>query len=172
MFRPTRSLPAAGLATVLLAALAPFAHAGPVVPGDGIPDAVYDPATGDLTLVPDAKLIGYDFLTDPATTGGFINPQSAKVPFQTPFITRTSNEVGWQDISGGSFTEAFDVGPILPTGLSEAGLTAFFGDAAIYSAGFGDGGNFNLALAAPVPEPAGLGLLGLGGLALLRRRRA
>ncbi len=153
------------------AASARFDRAVPVA-GDGTPDVLYDPATGDLTLVPDAKLIGYDFLTDPAVTGGFRHPGTAEVPFQTPFITRTAGEIGWQDISGGSFTDPFTITGILPLGLDQAGLMAFFGDSAIYSAGFGDGGQFNLAVVNAVPEPTGLSLLAFAGLATLRRRRA
>ena len=159
-------------APALVAALASSAWAGPVVPGDGVPDAIYDPATGSITLQPDAKIISYVLQTDPAGPG-FRDFDAAAVPFETPFITRMKGEISWQDLSSAGFTAPFSPGNILPAGLSEAQLTSFL-TAADYASAFGSGGAFNVTSLAstPIPEPASLGLLGLGGLALLRRRRA
>jgi hypothetical protein len=128
--------------------------------------ATQDIAIGDIASAVATGNVGYSFA---ALLGGYVaQPDSASLALQF--------------MSGGNPISSVTLGPVTngdranATGLlarSTSGLLPLGTDTNVTNWNDGYGDQFNLSLTAPpvVPEPASLGLLGLGAVALLRRRR-
>jgi hypothetical protein len=119
----------------------------------------YDPATGDVTLdsnrtpnIADLHLFsaGHLFLPDHSTFSGF--------------ATLTPGELE-NVLLGSSFADGYDLGNILPAGLSTASVQADV------TALYGITGSGVEQPAALTPEPASLMAIGTAGVLLLGRRR-
>jgi hypothetical protein len=141
--------------------------------GDGKPDVIYDPSTGDLTYVSD----GYTetvFEVLLHSEGNKFNVANFSKPQGSSFSSNTL------DIQNPSGYTTFDFGDVLPTGLTGAQLLS---DMATYT-----GNNDTYGLGAPglylvggsgaehfydvsVPEPTGLALAGVAAVGLLGRKR-
>lgn len=133
-------------------------------------DLLYTPASGQVQLRPDTKIVSFALVDN---EGGFLNVNSIVFPDSSTFVTRQPDEIGWTDmngIAGAGFVSTYTLGNVFPKNLTAATLPSFLDDATFSRGtvgGIGSGGSFNLVV---VPEPTSLSLLGLGGIALLRRR--
>ncbi len=127
------------------------------------------------TTVADPAATAYGNLSEWWYTGDIVNVTSMANGVSTSIAADFTDLSRWRDIAGQSAnsspaeTAAFQatLGQITSLGLS-------FGSGNFYSDGFGfsQGGTGTITLTSfAVPEPTSLGLLMLGGLPLLRRRR-
>lgn len=125
------------------------------------------------TLVPDAYGAGHyaTLTTEDATLGGALDLELLYgfVPTigQTFQIITVGTAGGGGGVRTGLFTSPLDGSTI----LGEGALVRGFGDVGLYISYVGGDGNDVVVTAAAIPGPGAAGLLGLGGLALLRRRR-
>jgi len=155
---------AAGLGD-LWATLTPAAAGDP-----GIPDLIYDPATGEVILDPDgAAIIGYSL-----KSGGLFLP-GGHTPILGGVSTSLATELAEAALS--SPGSAMSIGFVFPTGLDLAGLVALLSENTV-STGLGAPlVPFDLVVLGPaVPEPASgllaaIALAALGCVACHRRRR-
>jgi autotransporter-associated beta strand protein len=134
--------------------------------GDGKPDFVYDPNTGDLKFLIDGKSVA-TFISSLyiGSASGKLKPGGASAAMANSVgATLTTTEIAGAMPNSPGFTNGFDLGNILPTGLTNAQITA---DLTVAYQVLDAGGL--QAADVVVPEPAGLALLGLAGVALLRR---
>ena len=143
------------------------------VSGDGNPDVIYDPTTGDVKFVKD----GY------AGTVVEIYLHSEGNNFNTANFntstgaTATPNTL---DVQGPGFT-GYDFGNVLPAGLSAqqvfSDMTTYTGNNDTFGLGTpgmyinGDGNEHFYDIIAGVPEPTGLALAGVAAVGLLSRKR-
>lgn len=128
--------------------------------------AIYDTTTGELTfnIFGDVQLVGVgstgNFDTDEVPNaltlfGGAVDAD----PLQFD-----ENSIAYFFGAGQAFDQgSFNVGAVLATGLGEADLSFEYTPV---------GGSTTQGVVVVVPEPGSLALLSLGGLALVRRRRA
>jgi autotransporter-associated beta strand protein len=136
--------------------------------GDGKPDFAYNPNTGDLKFFIDGKSVP-TFISSLAvqSTSGMLLPAGASSAMAGSVgATLTASTIAGSLTNSPGFSDGFDLGNILPTGLTGAQLTA---DLTVRYQVLNNGGL--VAGDVTVPEPAGLALLGLAGAALLARRR-
>jgi hypothetical protein len=143
--------------------------------GDGKPDFEYDPATGHLRFRAD----GGTFTTTGGTasfvssltissTNGILLSGGASAAFANGVgATLTSTLMSSALTQSPGFGDGFDIGIVLAPGLDAATLTA---DLTVKYQTL-NGGSLKSADVTFIPEPAGLGLLLLGGCVLLARRR-
>jgi len=146
-------------------------------PGDGILDYVYNPATGDVT-------VSYDGDPNLTATKNLHRMKLASLGSKfDPTKVTNATPGGSGVISAGLSTEStslldllsdpatiipdhYDLGNILPGGLT---LNDLLADLTLQ---FGTNGSFTLKPAEVlVPEPTTLGLIGIGAVGLLARRR-
>src|SRR5947209_6197010 len=146
----------------------------PPVIGDGKPDVIYDPATGDLKFNSDGyaqKVVEVLLHSE----GSKFTPQSAAVP-------PDSYSADTLDHQNGSGFTSFDFGNVLPTGLTSqqvlADMTTFSGSVDSFGLGapgiYINGDNaehFYDIIAGPAPEPTSLALAGVAAVGLLGRKR-
>jgi len=140
----------------------------PGVVGDGRPDVIYDPSTGDIQINADGvdKINSFSFISN-----------SSKFTGATPNFPGTSAAITSDfddEITRSGFTPPFtattlwDLGNVAATGLDFNFLKS---DLTIVGNVQG-GSSFNYDLiVSGVPEPTSIGLLGIGAVGLLVRRR-
>ena len=141
------------------------------ISGDGILDFVYDPATGDMKVKYDGdpritaanplqvirfKSAGGNFLPAAFNGSGFSN------------TTADNSTLNGTVLGAGSLPDGYDLGHILAQGLSISALTS---DLTLQWNVSGGGLSLKNGDVTLVPEPATLGLVGLGALGLLARRQ-
>lgn len=155
-FAPTASATSVLAASVSASALSPTNA-----------DLIYDQVTGEITL--DGAEAAGGVITNFVLTsdGEFINTDGLTNPFLGAFFTANANEISASDpLTTG--LALIELGAVLQAGLTESELADVFG-AATYVGNLGTGvQTLDLVL---VPEPTTLVLMGLGGLAAMRRRR-
>ena len=83
-------------------------------------------------------------------------------------MTLTSTQLSSALSNSPGFTDGFDLGFVLPAGLTTAQLIA---DLTVKYQIFNNGTLKNADVVLAVPEPTGLALLGLGAAGLMARRR-
>jgi hypothetical protein len=140
-------------------------------PGDGVLDFVYNPATGHLTL-------SYD--GDPRVTaaqpfqvvrfksaGGHFIPASFNPADFGAGVTATTTALNGTASGSNSVPDGYDMGAVLPAGLTLADLTS---DLTLQWNVFGGGLTLKNGDVV-VPEPTMLGLLSLSVLGSLASRR-
>ena len=162
------------LASIVLAAGPARAAVDPGDPGDGVADLLLDPAFGSLAIDPDGLTInGYVIRSDagiftgaPANNlGWFTEDTDTSISGNMGFELTGMHDLG--DVIGPEW-EIID--PVAAAGRSSGGIPVNPYDDLTFTCTYaGQPGTYygNLIV---VPEPVTLGLLGLGGLALLRRR--
>jgi uncharacterized protein YkwD len=141
--------------------------------GDGKPDFVYNPATGHLTFATDGGVFTttggapsfVSSLTISSASGELIGAGASSTFAGGTGATLTSTLLSSALTNSPGFTDGFDIGAVLPTGLTIAQLTA---DLTLKYQSL-NGGSLK-ASDLLVPEPSGVALLGLGALGLLKRR--
>jgi hypothetical protein len=146
------------------------------VVGDGKPDFQYNVSTGDIRFFSDGAVLtttagqpsfvqGLQLLS----TSGLYNVAAASSDFQN-FTTPapTSTNLSSAILTSPGFTDGYDIGTVLPAGLSTDVLTS---DLTLkYQVNFG--GPLHLSDVIFAPEPStGLGILGAGAIAMMRSRR-
>ncbi len=153
--------------------------------GNNNPDFIYDYMTGEVKIAADGVKINSFQVEMPETSTTPFIPANVDWsdleavqdgwPSDTVGEAVTNPEItqfvlGWSVSSGFEIpTDAvLSLGNILPTGLEETDLSGLFTAENIWSNRDSGGGQLDLAV---VPEPATMGLLGLGALGVLRRRR-
>ena len=159
---------------VLAAATSALAAGQPDDTGEA--NLIYDPISGNVKFDPaqaPGGIITNFVLKD--TEGGFNAPGVATFPFVSIFVTDLVTEISQTDGTATGFSVTHDMGNIFPTGIPSAGAVAAFLDTATYVGQLGTGVHeFDIVTRGsddpPVPEPAGLGLIGLALLAVRRRR--
>jgi hypothetical protein len=145
------------------------------VTGDGKPDFRYDPTTGHLFFQTDGGVFtttggSASFVTSLtiSSTNGILLPGGASDAFKNGVgATLTTTLLSSALTQSPGFSDGFDIGVVLATGLDASNLTP---DLTVKYQVL-NGGSLK-ASDIIVPEPAGLTLLGLGAAAgLLARRR-
>ena len=144
------------------------------VPGDNKIDFVYDPSTGDLKFSIDNQTLTttggqasfVSSLTIQSISGQLKGDQASAAFKGGTGVTTTANLLASALTNAPGFTEGFDIGNVLATGLTPAQLT---GDLTVKYQVL-NGGSLK-AGDIVVPEPTSLALLGLGAASLLARRR-
>jgi len=145
--------------------------AGALVDTAGVPNLIYDPATGNVQIDKD----GGDFDTYQIRTflDADFNEAACIQPFTAAYALTTHDLTPFETFESGALgaylagAGPYDLGNILPTGWDLATLSSHL-DVARWSLGTGLSGTFDL-----IPEPATMILLGIGGLGvMLKRRRA
>ena len=140
------------------------------------PDLIYDPDSGEVFIDADgAVILSFNLQSDGAFNAVFtqdeLNDDTLNV---TGLQDNTESAIGWVSAlvaanlgySGVENDPAF-IGAILDANLSLADLEGLFTNNQ-WAGPNGTTGVFDLVV---VPEPTSVALLGLGGVALLRRRR-
>ena len=164
------------LAMLFVLAIATSALAAGQPDDTGEANLIYDPITGNVKLdpaqAPGGVILNF-VLKD--TEGGFNAPGVAQFPFSGILITDLPTEISQTDPTTTGFSATWDMGNIFPTGMPDAGTVAAFLDTATYVGQLGTGVHeFDIVTRGandpPVPEPAGLGLIGLAMLAVKRKR--
>lgn len=140
---------------------------------ESVVSLLYDPNTGDLSLDPDDsadRIYAFKLITT-----GVLNQGVANAPFQqfvadpngvlpdgNTFV-QTVTEIGQIAISGNGLPdEGFNLGPILPVGLSASELQTQLGGSQIFGASGGQLGTIEFV---EIPEPATLwGILVSSGI--------
>lgn len=165
------------LAMLSVLAIATSALAAGQPDDTGKANLIYDSATGNVKLdpaqAPGGAILNF-VLKD--TEGGFNAPGVAQFPPPGILITDLSTEISYSDAALTGFNAIWDMGNIFPTGIPSAGAVAAFLDTATYVGQLGTGVHeFDIVTVGPndppVPEPAGLGLVGLALLAARRKRK-
>lgn len=132
------------------------------------PDLIYDPATGNVTLDL-AELSGgqiNNFVLEDLG-GGFITGV-ANFPSMLS-ATDTTTEISWTDILNPITSPVggqWDLGPILSDGMTASEVDALL-DTATYTTPTFASGSFEV-----VPEPTTIGIIVVGGMGILLRRRS
>jgi hypothetical protein len=157
--------------------------AGNLIDTVGIPNLIYDPDTGNVTVDTEGLAItSYQF--ENFNAGTFNTPHivppddfTAPNPADWVFwdnIQDTANVIGASDNFDNGFTGTHDFGDIFPTGFDLAGLEAYLQTAFWGTLGQGSG-DFDLIVqpsSNPIPTPAALpAAFGLLGMLVARRRR-
>jgi hypothetical protein len=144
------------------------------VTGDAKPDFSYNPGTGDVTFFAD----GATFTTTGgqasfvsslviSSASGMLLPGGASAAFAGGTgATLTSTLLSSALTNSPGFTDQFDLGAILPAHLPDATLLA---DLTVKYQSL-NGGSLKIADLL-IPEPTGLGLMGLGAIGALGRKR-
>lgn len=146
---------------------------------ESVVSLIYDPSSGNLSL--DAHDSSERVYAFKLTTAGLFNEDVAIAPFQQFVVDpngvlpegdtlfQSASEIGQVDLNGiGLPDERFNLGPILPTGLSMSELQAQLGGSQM----FGGGGGLQLDVAiVAAPEPSSIVLCGLAGSVFLAPRR-
>jgi hypothetical protein len=145
------------------------------VVGDGKPDFQYNAATGDIRFFSDGAVLtttagqpSFIVTLQLLSASGLYNVAAASPDFQNSAITPTSTNLSAAILSSPGFTDGYDIGTVLPAGLSTDVLTS---DLTLkYQVNFG--GPLHLSDVIFAPEPStGLGILGAGAIAMMRSRR-
>ena len=131
--------------------------------GDNNPDIIYDPATGDIKISPDG-VNGINSIVLQSVAGIFTGSPPT-FPGSSFFTTDSDKEVSQTFFQPAMTNAPFDMGNIAQTGLSQSFL---LGDLTMTGGSTG-ASNFQFTLI--TPEPASIGLLGIGAVGLLIRRR-
>lgn len=139
----------------------------------GVPDLIYDPTTGHVTVDTEGlALTSFQFASGEAgaiLAGNYLSPAGCAADlFGLSFEQLTDDVIGDSDGLNVGFTGLHNFGDIFPAGMDLAGLEAYLSIAFYGTFGAGSG-SFDLAV---VPEPATVALLGVGGMWILRRRAA
>jgi hypothetical protein len=128
----------------------------------GLPAYTYDPTTGDVTFLPNGVTDIVD-LHVRSTAGKFL-PASSTF---TSFPTKTNVELE-STLFGSNFDAGYDLGAILPSGLT---LAALQGDVALLYGVSGAGVEQSATIAVPEPSTAITSAALSGALAILRVRK-
>ena len=135
-------------------------------------DLIYDSPTGNVTLdqTEAAGGIMNNFVLKNAVGGNDFNTSVVNFPFSGSLKTDLPTEISQTDPLFAGFTggDQWSLGAIFPTGMDLSGLQSLLTQNSYVGA---PGSGFQDLDLLVTPEPATLGLLLLGGLALLRRRK-
>lgn len=157
-------------ALLVVLSIAAVASAGPIESGNA--DLIYDRLTGQVILDAagdsEEKILSFVLIND-----GSADFNTAETNF--PFIVTSTNtdnttsQIGQSDVLEVGFTGAHDLGQVFPTGFADASALYKYLEEATYASSVGGGEReFDLQV---VPEPATMGVLAIGGLGVLLRRR-
>src|SRR5206468_1125158 len=140
-------------------------------PGDGVLDFVYDPATGHLKLAydNDPRITAsqpFQVIRFKSLGGKFIAANFNESAFGAG-VTKDATAINGTASGSNAVPDGYDLGAILPTGLTVADLTP---DLTLQWNVFGGGLSLKNGDVV-VPEPTALAALALGAFTLAARRR-
>jgi hypothetical protein len=169
--RPGAAAPAAATPTPALSGDNATTSLGSA--GDGILDFFYDPGTGHLFIKYDGDTRvtaaqPFQVVRFKSAGGHFIPANFNQTDFGAG-VTATTTALNGTASGANSVPDNYDLGAVLPTGLTAADLTA---DLTLQWNVFGGGLTLkNGDVTVPVPEPTTVGLVGLAAASMLLRRR-